>query len=129
MNQTFLYSMSSVGVGLFHKSFPPINSIGINPNPTHGNLREMEANPFRNISSCASSRRIPSLLSSSLVYKSLSRGEFLKSCNLLAASSPPTPADNYNNIFIESQNYNKSYIESYKKSVTFGSMAVHQFGC
>lgn len=129
MNQTSLY-VSHCEVGLFHKPFPPpVFLKGINPNPPH------PSNPSR---SCCFVRvhLIPPSgdpylaynvrSSMSLYLTTVSRGLYSQ---YSSTPSLNTPADNYNNIFIESQNYNESYIESYKKSVTFGSMAVYQFGC
>lgn len=91
MNQAF-FCMSSVGVGPFHSFYPPPQIIRkfFWPNPkSHSNSREIR----RNFLECISSPLV-----SPLVYTK-GRGEFLKSCNLLAASSPPTPADNYTKDF------------------------------
>jgi len=66
MNQASLY-VSHCGVGLFHKFFPPVNSIGINPNPTPSNPREIKAN-FLGTFRASSKKGIPSLLASPLAY-------------------------------------------------------------
>ena len=95
MNQTY-HNMSPVGVGAFHKPFPPSFSIGIIPNPnSHSNPREIKE--FLCIIS--SKKGIPSLLVSPLAYNirgmshsyltTVSRG------NISFTSPLDAPADNY----------------------------------
>ena len=85
MNQTSL-NVSHRGVGLFHAFFPPSFSMGINPNPTHGN-------PSRN---CFV--RVHPIFSSEsyLVY----RGMVIRPFFLTTLSRGQTPADNYTNDYL-----------------------------
>jgi len=95
MNQTSLY-VSHCGVGLFHNVFPPVNSIGIYPNPTHSNPRETKRNFLLEC--------IPSLLvSSPLAYniRETIRAILSYLTTFSRGNTSPlsftAPADNYTN--------------------------------
>jgi len=104
MNQTYTSEASSVGVGLFSSFFPPQNIRKFFwPNPTHSNPREKETIflGIRSANSCASSKRIPSLLVSPLVYRRVDIPPlFLTTVSRGFISPSNPPADNYTNDYL-----------------------------